>query len=132
MSSKMFKIAKQSMKDRKDVISRTDPCGICDKRVKANLVLCIGCQKWVLKRCSGMKCALKKVVGTFKSKRCANGVITREAKTGLNYGIERVESFLCLGDKLNVGGGCLSSAMARVCAGCMKFRDLSEISCGRK
>ena len=37
------------------VISRIDPCGVCDKRVKATSVLCIGCQKWVHKRCSGVR-----------------------------------------------------------------------------
>jgi hypothetical protein len=35
--------------------------GVCDKRVKVNSVLCIGCKKWVHKRCSGVKGALKKV-----------------------------------------------------------------------
>jgi hypothetical protein len=48
------------------VVSRIDPCGVCDKRVKANSVLCIGCKKWVHKRCSGVKCVLKKVEGMFK------------------------------------------------------------------
>ena len=114
------------------VISRIDPCGVCDKRVKANSVLCIGCQKWVHKRCSGVKCALKKVEGTFKCKRCVNGVVNREAETGLNDGIERVESFVYLGDKLNAGGGCLSAVTARVRVGWMKFRDLSGVLCGRK
>jgi hypothetical protein len=27
------------------VVSRIDPCGVCDKRVKTNSVLCIGCKK---------------------------------------------------------------------------------------
>ena len=53
-----------------------------------------------------MKCALKKVEGTFRCKRCVNGVVSREEETGLNDGSERVESFVYLGDKLNAGGGC--------------------------
>ena len=115
------------------VISRIDPCGVCDKRVKANSVLCIGCQKWVHKRCSGVKGALKKVEGMFKCKRCVKGVINREeAKTGLSDGIERVESFVYLGDKLNADGGCLSAVTARVRVGWMKFRELSGVLCGRK
>ena len=28
-----------------NVVSRVDPCGVCDKRVKANSVLCVGCGK---------------------------------------------------------------------------------------
>ena len=86
--------------------------------MKANSVLCIGCQKWVHKRCSGVKGALKKVEGMFKCKRCVKGVINREeAKTGLSDGIERVESFVYLGDKLNADGGCLSAVTARVRVG---------------
>ena len=41
-------------------------------------------------------------------------MITRKAETGLNDGIERVESFVYLWDKLNAGGGCLSAVTARV------------------
>ena len=60
---------------------------------------------------SGVKGALK-VEGTFKFKRCINDVVNRDAEAGLNDGIERVESFIYLGDKLNVGGGCLSAMTA--------------------
>ena len=114
------------------VISRIDPCGVCDKRVKANSVLCIGCKKWVHKRCSGVKGALKKVEGTFKCKRCVQGVINMEAQLGLSDGIERVESFVYLGDKLNAGGGCSSAVTARVRVGWMKFREMGGVLCGRK
>jgi hypothetical protein len=114
------------------VVSRIYPCGVCDKRVKANSVLCTGCQKWVHKRCSGVKGGLKKVEGMFKCKRCVNGKICKEAETGLNDGIERVESFVYLGDKLNAGGGCLSAVTARVRVGWMKFKELSGVLRGRK
>jgi hypothetical protein len=100
--------------------------------VKANSVLCIGCKKWVHKRCSGVKGALKKVEGTFKCKRCVSGAMNREAETGLNGGIERVESYVCLGNKLNAGGGCLNAVMSRVRVGWMKFRELHGVLCGRK
>jgi hypothetical protein len=73
------------------VVSRIDPCVVCDKRVKANSVLCIWCNKWVHKRCSGVKGALKKVECAFDCKRRVNGVIKREGVMGLNDGIERVE-----------------------------------------
>jgi hypothetical protein len=114
------------------VVSRIDPCGVCDKRVKANSVLCIGCKKWVHKRCSGVKGALKKVEGTFKCKRCVSGAMNREAETGLNDGIERVESYVYLGNKLNGGGGCLNAVTSRVRVGWMKFRELHGMLCARK
>jgi hypothetical protein len=111
---------------------RLCPCGLCDNRVKANSVLCIGCNKWVHKRCSGVKGALKKVEGTFKCKRGVNGVINREAAMGLNDGIETVESYVYLGDKLNAGGGCLNAVTARVRLGWIKFSELNGVFCGRK
>jgi hypothetical protein len=114
------------------VVSRIDPCGVCDKRVKANSVLCIGCKKWVHKRCSGVKGALKKVEGTFKCKRCVSEAMNREVETGLNDGIERVESYVYLGNKLNAGGGCLNAVTSRVRVGWMKFRELHGVLCGRK
>ena len=60
------------------------------------------------------KGALKKVEGTFTFKRCVNGVVNREARTGSNECIERVESFVYIGDKLSAGEGCLSAVTARV------------------
>ena len=39
------------------VVSKVDPCGVCDRRLKANSVLCVGCSK----KCSGVKGSLKKV-----------------------------------------------------------------------
>jgi hypothetical protein len=36
---------------------------------------------------------------------------------GLNDGIERVESYVYLGDTLNAGGGCISSVTTRVRVG---------------
>ena len=85
-------------------------------RVKVYSILCIGCQKRVLKICSGLNGALKKLEGTFKYKRYVNGMVNREAVTGLNDGIERVESFVYLGDKLYVDGGwrMLSVVTARI------------------
>lgn len=43
------------------VTSRVDACEGCDKRVKVNSVQCAGFRKLVHKRCSGVKCSLKKV-----------------------------------------------------------------------
>ena len=113
-------------------VSKVDPCGVCDKRVKANSILCIGCGKWVHRRCSGVKGVLKKVEGAFRCKRCVNGVVAKDREESMNGGIERVESFAYLGSKLNAGGGCLSAVTARVRVGWMKFRELSVVLCGRK
>ena len=98
-------------------VSKIDPCGVCDGRVKANSVICLGCKKWVHKKCSGIKGALTKVKGQFKCKRCVDGVARSDVVEELGGGIERVESFVYLGDKLNAGGGSLSAVTARVRVG---------------
>ena len=36
-------------------VSKIDPCGICGKRVMANLVLCVKCGKWKNGRCAKVK-----------------------------------------------------------------------------
>ena len=59
-----------------------------------------------VERYRGVKSALKKVDGKFKCKRIVNGVVNSEAETGLSDSIERVKSFVYLGDQLNAGGGC--------------------------
>ena len=82
------------------------------------------------RRCSGVKGALKKVEGVFQCKRWVGGVVLAEGVEGMNDGIEMVESFVYLGDKLNAGGGCLSTVTARVRVGWMKFRELSAVLCG--
>ena len=42
------------------VVSNVNPCDVCDKRVKANSVLCVGCSKWMNKKCNGVKGSLEK------------------------------------------------------------------------
>ena len=116
-----------------NVVSSVDPCGVCDKRVKRNSILCVGCKKWVHKRCSGVKGALQKVEGVFQCERCVGGVVVDNAKEDCVIDdVGRVESFVYLGDELNAGGGCLSAVTARVRVGWRKFRELSEVLCGKK
>ena len=115
------------------IVSKVDPCGVCDKRVKANSILCVVCHKWVHKRCSGVKGSLQKVAGIFQCKRCTGGgadVIAEEYC--VIDGIGRVASFVYLGDELDAGGGCLNAVTARVRVGWKKFRELSAVLCGRK
>ena len=50
----------------------------------------------------------------------------------MNDGIERMESFVYVADKLNADGGCLSAVTVRIRVGWMKFRELCGVLCGRK
>ena len=96
-------------------VSKVDPCEVCDKRVKANLILCVVCNKWAHKRCSGVKSALQKFAGIFQCKRCTGSsadVIAEEYCVIDDIG--RVASFIYLRDELDSGGGYLSAVTARV------------------
>ena len=114
------------------VVSRVDPCGVCDKRVKASSTLCVECKKWVHKRYNGVKGSLKKVECIFRCRVCVQGRVVAGNMEGMDDGRESVRSFVYLGDKLNAGGGCLSAVTARIRAGWKKFKELSGVLCGKK
>ena len=42
------------------------PCGVCNKGVGSNSLQCTRCQKWVHKKCSGIKGSMSKVAKTWK------------------------------------------------------------------
>ena len=45
--------------------SKVDSCEVCTLRVKANLVLCVQCGKWIHGRCAGVKRVTPKKVKKF-------------------------------------------------------------------
>jgi len=46
------------------------PCGVCSKGVSSNLLQCTSCQKWVHKKCSGIKGSMS----AFICRGCLNPV----------------------------------------------------------
>jgi len=46
------------------------PCGICSKGVGSNSLQCTICQKWVHKKCSGIKGSMSKVANSFIYRGC--------------------------------------------------------------
>jgi len=48
------------------------PCGICSKGVGSNSLQCTSCQKWVHKKCSGIKGSMSKVTKSFICSCCLN------------------------------------------------------------
>mgnify|MGYP003401710716 FL=1 len=92
----------------------------------------MACRKWVHKTCSGVKGSLKKVEGVFRCRVCVQGRVVAGSTESMDDGIERVRSFVYLGDKLNAGGGCLSAVTARIRAGWKKFKELSGVLCGKR
>ena len=50
------------------------PCSVCSKGVGSNSIQCVSCQKWVHKKCSGIKGSMSKVAKTFICRGCLNPV----------------------------------------------------------
>ena len=48
------------------------PCEVCSKGVGSNSLQCNGCQKWVHKKCSGIKGSMSKVAKSFICSGCLN------------------------------------------------------------
>ena len=50
------------------------PCGVCSKGVGSNSLQCTSCQKWVHKKCSGIKGSMSKLAKSFICSGCLNPV----------------------------------------------------------
>ena len=61
------------------------PCGVCCRGVDSNSIQCISCQKWVHKKCSGIKDSMVKVIKSFTCKGCLNPV-TSAGRTNVDIG----------------------------------------------
>ena len=116
------------------------PCGVCGKGVGRNSIQCTECEKWVHKRCSGIKGLSPKRGGSFAFKRCTkedqgqNDWWTdrkgAEVSEGMDIGngvkLERVEKFCYLGDMIAVEGGIDQAVVARIRSGWNRFRQLAS------
>ena len=79
------------------------PCGVCSKGVGSNSLQCTSCQKWVHKKCSGIRGSVSKVAKSFICRGCLNPV-TSAGRTSVEIGastkLELVDKFCYLGDML--------------------------------
>ena len=62
------------------------PCGICKQGVGSNSIECSGCRKWIRKKCSGIKGALKE----GSNYRCT----VCKGQTGNTEGVKGLELLL--------------------------------------
>jgi hypothetical protein len=115
--------------------SAKDPCGVCGRRVGANSARCGQCQKWVHKRCTGIKGKLK-WDPQFKCPKCvmgtqAGGVGEEREELVIDGGqggvVEGVNKFCYLGDMIGAGGGAGDASVARVRCAWAKFNELGPI-----
>jgi len=119
------------------------PCGVCGKGVGSNSIQCTSCQKWVHKKCSGIKGSMYKVMKSFICRSCSNPV-TSTGRTSVDSGasanLELVDKLGHLGDMWSVDGDADAAVEARIRIGWNKFwqmvplltnRDISLLSRGR-
>ena len=104
------------------------PCGVCRTGVGVNSILCIDCNKWCHKRCSGL--SRLSGVNNFRCPACVTGVVSAELDESLVVEggiVEEVTHFCYLGDVLDRSGGAERSIRARIAAAWAKWRDLAGL-----
>ena len=104
------------------------PCNIYRRGVWVNSIFCTGYDAWVQKKCSGIKVRLVDI-GGFKCHRylgLARPIDGRpvEHVSFKDQKLVVVESFVYLGEKVSLNGGCDISIIARICSTWEKFREL--------
>ena len=111
------------------------PCGVCQKGVGSNSIMCTSCNAWCHKRCSGISGKLQKVTG-FRCQTCVFGKRARvemmqEVALGTEGKLECVDKFRYLGDMIEAGGGVGEASRARVRSAWAKFKELAPILTSR-
>ena len=113
------------------------PCGVCNKGVGNNSILCTKCKRWIHKRCSKVKGKITSNVG-FQCPKCRDLVqkhdaVHEERSLVMDAGVkfENVDRFCYLGDMIGAGGGAELASRMRVRCAWNKFRELSPILTAR-
>jgi len=62
-------------------------CDVCGRDVGNHSIQCTSCQKWVCRKCSGIKGSMYKVVKSFICRGCMN-LVTGTGRTSVDIGID--------------------------------------------
>ena len=78
------------------------PCCVCSRGVGNNSIQCPSCQKWVHRKCSGIKGSMYKVMKSFICRGCmipvtGTGCTSVPVDIGVNANLELVDKFCYLG-----------------------------------
>ena len=112
------------------IASAKFPCGVCMKDVGENSILCLSCQNWVHKRCSGIKTSLRNCED-FICKTCST--TTGAVDPFPTYlpidrdEFEIVSEFCYLGEFIGQAGGCTDTVTACVGSAWKAFHELLPI-----
>jgi len=93
------------------------PYGVCGRGVGSNSIQCMSCQKWVHKKCSGIKGSMYNVIKSFIYSSCSNPVISTghtSVDIGASANLEVVDNFCYLDDMLSVDGDADAAVEARI------------------
>ena len=113
--------------------SKIDPCSVCGKRVMANSMVCKKCEKWTHGRCARVKRVTTTIARDFICTRCKNNEKRKyEPLKELCDGVETINEFCYLGDRLDSQGGCEVAVTARMRLGWTKFRECGDLLRGRR
>ena len=85
--------------------------------VGSNSIQCTSSQKWVHKKCSGIKGSMYKVMRSFICRGCSIPVISTghtNVNTGASADLAVVDKFCYLGDTLSVDGDADVAVEARI------------------
>ena len=110
------------------------PCAVCHTGVGSNSIFSNGCNYWVHKKCSGLKCLTKDP--DYRCTRCHGtacplaGRPQREVQVRTDK-LEMVASFCYLGDMLSAAGGCELSTTTRVKTAWKKCKELLPVLSSR-
>jgi len=103
-------------------------CGVCGRGIGNNSVHCsTGCQKWVHRKCSGIKGSMYKVMKTYICRGYVNPVTSTGCTSvdiGVNAYLDLVDIFCYLGDMLSVIADADAAMETRIRIGWNKFRQL--------
>jgi len=106
------------------------PCGVCGRCVGNNSIQCTSCQKWVHRKCSGIKGSMYNVMKTYICRGCVipvTGTGCTSIDIGVNANLELVDKFCYLGDMLSVDGDADAVVENRIRIGWNKFRQLVPV-----
>ena len=96
--------------------SKVDPCAKSGKRVKANLMMCTKCNKWVHGRCAKMKRVTSTLAKGFVCELCVDtkeGIIEPGEELSFFDQVDFVKSFRYLRNRLKASGGSKTAVTAR-------------------
>jgi len=94
--------------------------------VGSNSIQCASYQKWVHRKCSGIKGSMYKVLKSFICRGCSNHVISTghtSVDIGASANLEVEDKFCYLGDMMSVDGDTDAAVEARIRIGWNKFRQ---------